>query len=490
MTVHTSHETQDPPPGADKAIGIESRSIDYVPQAERHGKAWHLWPVWFTGDAHLATVATGVLGITMGTNLLWTSVAIVLGCAFGTFFMAFHSTQGPQLGLPQMIQSRPQFGYLGALLVWLVALVTYVGYNAFNTVLAGDTVHLLAGVAPEPVYLVFTIVALGVAIFGYKLIHKAQRILSYLLIVALLVFTVGITVAGDFPAGQLSPSGFGLGPFLAQFFTAAAYQLSWSIYVSDHSRYLPRNVGVRSSFWWTYLGALIGGAWMMLVGAIAAAFNAELGVSEAVRNAGDMIFPGFGSVLLVVALLGLITITGIQFYGASLTLLSIADSIKPITRSTRGKRVATLLITAVLSTTIAFGASENFLDQFSEFLTVLLYLFTPWTAINLVDFYLVRRTHYSIREIFNPRGMYGRWNWRGLAAYGIGFLAMIPFMKTGVFTGPVATWLGGVDISMIAGLIVSAVVYQLACRSIDLEAEKRQIAEADRDLEPDSGVEA
>ena len=25
--------------------------------------------------------------------------------------------QGPQLGLPQMIQSRPQFGYVGALLV-------------------------------------------------------------------------------------------------------------------------------------------------------------------------------------------------------------------------------------------------------------------------------------------------------------------------------------------------------------------------------------
>ena len=37
---------------------IEKRSIDYVPIAERHGKVWHLWPVWFSGDAHLATVAT------------------------------------------------------------------------------------------------------------------------------------------------------------------------------------------------------------------------------------------------------------------------------------------------------------------------------------------------------------------------------------------------------------------------------------------------
>src|SRR2546430_209894 len=120
---------------------IEKRSIDYVPLAERHGEVWHLWPVWFSGDAHLATLAVGVLGITLGGNLLWTAVAVVAGCLLGTFFMAFHSTQGPQLGLPQMIQSRPQFGYRGALLVWAAALVAYIGFNAFNQVLAAQALH-------------------------------------------------------------------------------------------------------------------------------------------------------------------------------------------------------------------------------------------------------------------------------------------------------------------------------------------------------------
>jgi hypothetical protein len=38
--------------------------------------------------------------------------------------------------------------------------------------------------------------------------------------------------------------------------------------------------------------------------------------------------------------------------------------------------------------------------------------FTPWTAVNLVDFYFVRKTHCSVREILNPRGLYGRWNAR------------------------------------------------------------------------------
>ena len=131
-------------PLARRTALIEQRSIDYVPIRERHGKLWHLWPVWFAGGAHLATIASGFVGVALGGNLVWMAIAVVLGCAFGTFFMAFHSTQGPQLGLPQMIQSRPQFGYMGALLVWFVALITLVGYCAFNQVLAADTLMTLA----------------------------------------------------------------------------------------------------------------------------------------------------------------------------------------------------------------------------------------------------------------------------------------------------------------------------------------------------------
>src|SRR5271156_5962031 len=161
---------------------IEKRSIDYVPCAERHGKVWHLWPVWFSGDANLATLAVGVLGITLGGNLLWTAVAVVLGCALGTFFMAFHSTQGPRLGLPQMIQSRPQFGYVGALLVWAVALIAYIGYNAFNQVLAAQTMHAIYGAPPGPTLLGFTLLSLVLAVAGYDWIHLAQRYLAYFLI--------------------------------------------------------------------------------------------------------------------------------------------------------------------------------------------------------------------------------------------------------------------------------------------------------------------
>ncbi|MGA2861050.1 MAG: purine-cytosine permease family protein [Steroidobacteraceae bacterium] len=465
---------------------IERRSIDYVPLAERHGKVWHLWPVWFSGDAHLATLAVGVLGVTLGGNLLWTAVAVVLGCALGTFFMAFHSTQGPQLGLPQMIQSRPQFGYTGALLVWAVALVAYIGYNAFNQVLAAQALHQLSPSIPpaSPLAIVaLAIAALGLAAVGYDTIHLAQRGFAYLMIAILSVFSIGAAFLLKFPAAQWDPSGFRAVPFIAQLFAAASYQLSWSIYVSDYSRYLPRDVSVRSSFWWTYLGSFIGSAWMMLVGTVAAASNPSLDVAAAMERAADTIAPGLGAVLLLGALLGLVTISALNFYGASLTLLSVADTFRPV-RSGLGKRMASLLAAAVLATAIALRSASDFVTRFGDLLAILLYLFTPWTAINLVDFFLVRRGHYSIREIFNADGMYGRWNWRGLLAYGLGFAVMIPFFSTGIYTGPVARALGGADLAMLVGLPVAAIAYYLACRSMDIDQDRAQAAAADIGLEP------
>ena len=213
-------------------------------------------------------------------------MAVVLGCALGTFFMAFHSTQGPQLGLPQMIQSRPQFGYAGALLVWVVALIAYIGFNAFNEVLCAQALHQLSpAVAPNSArtIIVFALAAASLAAVGYDKIHLAQRGFAYLMIVILTVFSVGALFLLKFPAEQCRWTDFRMVPFLSQLFAAASYQLSWSIYVSDYSRYLPHDVGTRESFWWTYLGAFIGGTWMMLVGTVAAAAFPKLDLAAAMQ---------------------------------------------------------------------------------------------------------------------------------------------------------------------------------------------------------------
>ena len=162
--------------------------------------------------------------------------------------------------------------------------------------------------------------------------------------------------------------------------------------------------------------------------------------------------------------------------------LSPSIPFRPV-KSSVGKRLASLLATALLASAIALRSSSDFVSRFGYLLAVLLYLFTPWTAINLVDFYLVRRGHYSIREIFNADGMYGRWNWRGLVAYALGFAVMIPFFSTGMYTGPVARALGGADLAMLVGLPVAGIAYSVACRSMDIARDRSQAAAADVGLE-------
>ena len=465
----------------DRRTGFEVRSIDYVPLDERHGKLWHLGPLWFMSNAQIATLAVGVLGVTTGGNLIWSLIAVVLGVLIGTFFMAAHSAQGPQLGLPQMIQSRPQFGYIGAILVWLFAYLQYAGFNVFNTILAADSMHATLHGSTKIWIIVGTVLALLAAVAGYDAIHRMERLLTYGFLVLFGILTV-VVLTLPYPAGSFDLSHFDLAPFLLQFSVVAGYQISWAIYVSDYSRYLPPDVTVRKTFYWTFGGSGLGAIWIMAIGSALAAWSRMGTKFDSIpwlQKAGDEVFPGFGSLILVFAALGLVSVTALNMYGGSLTVISATDSFKRIAPTLR-MRVITIGATAVLSLIGALTASASFLSNFQNFLLLVLYFFIPWTAVNLVDYFIVRHGHYAIEEIFNPRGIYGRWGWRGILSYLVGFAAMVPFFSTGLYSGPVAKALNGADFSLFVGLPVSGVLYWVLCRNLDVEAER---AVADRELD-------
>jgi NCS1 family nucleobase:cation symporter-1 len=470
-----SVETQ--PASSARIAGVEVRSIDYVPLNERHGKVWSQGPLWFMSNAQIATLAVGTFSITGGGNLLWSLIAIIAGALFGTFFMAFHSAQGPQLGLPQMIQSRPQFGYMGALLVWAFAYLQYAGFNIFNTILAGDALHTTIHGSSKIWIIAATVLAAVVALVGYDLIHGVERWLTLGFLVIFGVLTIAVFTL-PYPASSFDLSGFKWTPFLIQFGAVAGYQISWAIYVSDYSRYLPPNVTVRKTFFWTYWGSALGAIWLMCLGAALAAWaGAKFDTIASLNAAGDHLFTGFGAIALVFSTLGLISVTALNMYGGSLTLISAIDSFSKV-RPTATVRIVTIAATAVLSLVPALLIGANFLTNFEDFLLLVLYLFIPWTAVNLVDYYIVRRGHYAIAEIFNPHGLYGRWGWRGIAAYLLGFAAMLPFLSTSKYTGFVASDLKGADISMFVGLPVAGLLYFFFAKSIDVDAET-EIAKAE-----------
>jgi purine-cytosine permease-like protein len=94
-------------------------------------------------------------------------VGIVTGVLLGTLYMASHSAQGPHLGLPQMIQSRAQFGYYGAAFPLAFAVLMYPGFSAAGVVLGARTLAELTGLSIGPGIVVLSVLSTLVAIFGY-----------------------------------------------------------------------------------------------------------------------------------------------------------------------------------------------------------------------------------------------------------------------------------------------------------------------------------
>ena len=176
---------------------------------------------------------------------------------------------------------------------------------------------------------------------------------------------------------------------------------------------------------------------------------------------------------MFIAALGLLSVTALNMYGGSLTLISSIDSLRRI-RPTVKIRVLTIVVTAAISLVFANIASADFLANFNDFLLLVLYFFIPWTAVNLTDYFIVRKGHYAIAEIFHAHGIYGRWGWPGILSYLAGFAVMIPFFSAGkLFVGPAAEAMGGADISLFIGLPVAAILYWALTRRIDTEAEMR-----------------
>jgi NCS1 family nucleobase:cation symporter-1 len=454
---------------------IEQRSIDWVPEDERHGKLWHQAPLWFLGNFQYFSIPIGFIGPGLGLSLGWTVVAGFLGLVVGTLFMAFHASQGPTLGLPQMIQSRAQFGYRGVVVPLFATLFTYLAFNVTDQVLLASGLNAAFGWSANLVAIVVAILAAIIAIYGHDWVHRVFRAILVCALPLMTIVTVGIIFGLAHGSAPAHPLGFKLVAFMAQFSAAAAYNITYAPYVSDYSRYLPRSTPRGRIVASVFAGASGAAFWLIAVGAFLAI---RLGATDGllgIKTAGNNIVHPLGALTAFFLAAGLAATMGMNAYGGMLSTLTAIDSIRAI-RPTRAARVITVVVLTVVWYAIGKAVTGNAVNTVLTSLTLMLYLLVPWTATNLVDYFFVRRGHYAIGDLFSLDGIYGRWGRNGLIAYGLGFAAEIPFMVlTDIgghsFTGPVAKQISGIDIAWLVGLLVSGVAYWLLSRTTDVDAE-------------------
>ncbi|WP_051404799.1 purine-cytosine permease family protein [Bacillus cihuensis] len=434
---------------------VETRSIEYIPANERHGKAKDLFPIWFGANMNITTLVSGSLPIMLGLNLFWSVVAIVIGSLIGAIFMASHSVQGPKLGIPQMIQSRAQFGVIGAIIPLFLVMFIYLGFFASNTLLAAQTIGDIL-----PINQTWNIVIIGaicfvVALYGYDLIHKVQKWFSAASLLIFLIMTY-IVFQLPVPQEQWLPTNIDVSAFFLSVSIAVTWQLSYAPYVADYSRYLPEDTPPAKTFWYSYSGTVIGAVWMMVLGAVL-----TIAIPNFMDNTGGNLASLYGSfaiLMYVLIVFGQLAINVFNLYGA---FMSSVTTIEPFIKFkvTPKVRMGFLLGITFLATILCIVGQGNFLEFFLNFIFFMSYFLIPWTSINLVDYYLLRRGEYSVKDIFDLNGQYGKVNWIASFAFVVSIIAEIPFINASFYVGPVAKALNGADLAWAAGLFLPAILY-------------------------------
>jgi purine-cytosine permease-like protein len=437
---------------------IETRSIDFVPDSERHGRVLDQGPFWFLTNFHFFSIAVGFVGPSMGLSLAGTVVASVIGILIGTTFQAFHATQGPQLGLPQMIQSRAQFGFRGVIVPLFAAFLSPLTFNIVAAVLIADGVNKILGLDRGLIMFAVACTSGLFAIVGHDWLHRVFKALFWINLPLFAGLT--LVIMSGHAGGNLHPAvGFNWPAFFTQLATTASFNLAIAPYVSDYSRYLPRSTARWNIIFQVFAGSAGSAIWLIGLGAwLATRFNTADALISLVQ-AGDGIFNHLGLVLAVPSICALTAVVAMNSYSGMLIFITAVDSMRSI-NPTRRLRVLTLIGFTLVWAGLAASLTGNAIGYVNAAMVVCLYALVPWTAVNLIDYFIVRRGQYSIIDLFSPNGRYGAWGVRGLVSYATGFLTSIPFFVVpSIFVGPIAHRLGDVDIGWLIGLVISAGIY-------------------------------
>src|ERR1700684_4451420 len=337
---------------------IEVPSIDWSPDTERHGKTWQQAMLWFLGTFQYITIPIGFVGPSLGLSLGWSILGGALGLGVGPLLTALHCTKGAVFGLPQRIQTRAQLGYRGVVVVLFAVLFPYMAFNVADQVLLASGLHGAFGWSAGGVAVATAVLAAALAIFGYDWVHRVFRFLLVISFPCYAIISVAILVGHAGGVQPRHPGGFLFAAFMAQFSVAAAYNITYAPYVSDYSRYMPRDTSRRGIIAAVFFGASGSAVWLIALGAWLAT---RLGISDGLvglQVVGDKVVAPLGSITAVLSATALLATMGMNGYGAMLTVLTGIDSFHPI-KANRTWRIVTVIALAVIWYVIAASLSSS-----------------------------------------------------------------------------------------------------------------------------------
>ncbi|MFE4950840.1 purine-cytosine permease family protein [Leifsonia sp. NPDC056665] len=462
--------------GADEFVDVstqpETRGIEVIGDAERHGRARDLFFVWAAPGVSILNFTIGATLILLGLEI-WQAVLVILVAALLWVFPGIIAASGPASGTSGSVVTRAMYGIIGnklfvAFVGWFIGAVflaltwlasSFMGADLLRRVGLSDPVWVPIGVT-----IVVSAVTIAVAIFGHALILRIYPVMAVLLFVIFVGVSLFILPTVNWGYTAAHPlSGIALWSAITVGFTILASSPLSFINSPDLARYLPRSTKPSHIAAATALGGALPFVVFTIVGVLLAtglksgAFDA--GIDVALFD----LLPGWmGPLLVIGVIVNTIALNAMTAYSSSMSLQAIGFKLK---------RIPAAIIVGLVGTalTIYLVLSSSLLEAANLLLQFLVVVSGPAMAIFVVDV-IRRRNVYDGLDLFDDRrgGRFwytGGWSIPGITALAIGGIATALCLSTDVWTGAISAAIGHVDLSVPVGITVSALIYTLLSRT-------------------------
>jgi nucleobase:cation symporter-1, NCS1 family len=445
----------------DEVFAVEPGGIEMIPEGERHGRPLDLFWTWMSPNLEFATVYVGVLPIAVFGGGFWlTALGVVLGTALGATTHGILSSWGPRFGIPQMVQARGAFGFLGTILpAGLNAFTAGVGWFVVNSVSGAFALSALTHMSFNLAFIIVVCAQVVVAFVGHNFVHAFERwVFPYLAVVFAIATVVTLTKAhfgtGFNPKAPVAAGGSSAA-FILAVVISFGYAIGWNPYASDYTRYLPSSVNRFKVGLAAALGILVSCAVLEIAGAASATLAGTN--ANPTTNFTDPLGTFLGDLVLIGVTIGAVSANVLNIYSGAMSFLTLGIKLK-----LRIRRALTALGCGVIGLVVGlhFQANVGPGSKYDNFLLAISYWITPFLAVVLVDYFVFRRGgNYDEHEFFDTR----RRLWQAPLSMALGIAASIPFWaQQPPFLGSFAkAHPGAGDLSFIVGFGVAGVVYLL-----------------------------
>src|SRR6478752_4765344 len=447
--------------------GIERNGVDRIPENERTSTPGTFFVVFVGGSVGLGAIAFGWLGMYFGLGLWATISAIAVGTIVGQILLVPLILIGSRTATNNATSSGATCGVRGRFIGSGIGLLTCLFSVALTVWTSGSAGVAAAGRLfglpdnPATQGVAYALVAVAVAIWGFRWLVRATTIIC--IVGGLLAILMLVAFAGSISWGYEGSQPL-LGDFWPTWFlVATTIGVSGALLVctilGDWTRYISSEKHSQSSLAWIgSLGIFIGFVVPAAIGAAVTTAFSDPTAPFTVGVANDS--PLWYAVLLLpFGVFGGVGLVAHSLYSAGL------DRKAAFIRLTRARATViigvigvVLVYLGLLAPTVQAAATAAFI-AFAE-------LAAPWATIVGIGFLLTRgRYDPDDLQVFNrgrTGGRYwysGGWSWQAALAWAVGSIVGLLMIQTQLFQGPLANIAAGVDISLIAGSVVAAVLY-------------------------------